>query len=276
MKLTPAQKASEVGKWAALVTLTFLTLYPFIFMIMSSVKSNAQIYTRFWGVAAPLHWDNYAVAWRMISPFVFNSVFITLVSVLTAVFFASLTAYVLARFQFPGREFFYYYIIAIVMIPGILTLIPQYILIKNMGMRDTRWALFFPYVSYGQVFSVFILRTFFAGIADDLIDAARIDGSGHLRIYFTIILPLSKPIIGTVALMRVITIWNDFIWPLVVMSQKKNFTITVGLAYLTSEYKVEYGQAFAGYVIASLPLLVLFLFTMKTFVRGITSGALKA
>jgi ABC-type glycerol-3-phosphate transport system permease component len=245
-------------------------------MVLSSVKTNAQIYTEFWKISFPFHFEQYKIAWDVISPYVFNSVYITIVSVVTSVFLASLTAYVIARFKFPGREFFYYYIIAIVMIPGILTLIPSFILIKNLGLRDTRWALFLPYISVGQVFAIFILRSFFEAIPNDLIEAARIDGASHLRIYFTIIIPLSKAIIGTVALMRVITIWNDYIWPLVTLSKKELWTVTVGLAFLRSEFRIDYGSTFAGYTIASLPLLILFAFTMKTFVRGLTSGALKA
>lgn len=268
--------AAETLKWLLLVALVGLTLYPFVFMVFSSVKTNAQVYTSFWGIATPFHFENYATAWKLIRQFVWNSVFITVVSVTVSVFLASITAYVLARFNFPGREAIYYFIIAIVMIPGILTLIPAYIQIRSLGLRNTRWALFLPYVAYGQVFSVFILRGFFETIWDDIIEAARIDGASHMRIYFGIVIPLSQAILGTVALMRTITVWNDFIWPLVVMSEKRMYTITIGLNYLRSEYRVDYGSTFAGYVIASLPLLVLFTLTMKTFVKGITSGALKA
>ena len=169
-------------------------------------------------------------------------------------------------------------VIALMMVPGILTLLPRFMLIYKFGLLNTYWALILPYISGNQVFQTFVLRTFFASLPQELFEAAKIDGAGELRVYSTIAIPLSKPILGTLAILVSRGVWNDLIWPRIVLIDATMRTITAALStYMPGDAGgvPAYGARFAGYILASLPLLILFAFTMKQFMAGLTSGALK-
>ncbi|MGB9587840.1 MAG: carbohydrate ABC transporter permease, partial [Armatimonadota bacterium] len=148
--------------------------------------------------------------------------------------------------------------------------------IKDLHLMNTRLALILPYIAGGQVFAIFILRSFMASIPEELFEAARMDGASEFRMFWNIAIPLSMRILGTVAIMNLLGVWNDYIWPLIVISDEAKRTLTIGLAFFRGTYYVNYGTLMAGYVIACLPLLVLFFIAMRYFVEGLTSGALKA
>ncbi|HEY3079959.1 MAG TPA: carbohydrate ABC transporter permease, partial [Chloroflexota bacterium] len=169
----------------------------------------------------------------------------------------------------------FFLVIALLMIPGILTLVPQFILIRGLGLFNTPWALIVPYISGGQVFAIFILRQFFAAIPEELFEAARTDGASEARAFLMISVPLSQSILGVVTIMHVLHSWNDLIWPLVTLTSQSNFTLTLGLFAFRNENWTNWGPLFAGYVIASIPLLILFALTSRLFVEGLASGALK-
>ena len=259
-------------------------------MIITSFKTNDQLIYNFWGIATPLHWENYVQAWQTIKHYVFNSMLISFCSVVGVVMVASPSAYAFARHKFPGDGFLFYAIISLLMIPAVLTLISSFMWIKQFplvggndwlgqggkGFLDSRLALILPYIASGQVFAMFILRGFMAALPEELFEAARIDGASELRMFLNVALPLSKPIIGTVAIMNLLYVWNDFVWPLLVLSDDAKKTLPIGLAFLHGSFSTSYGPLMAGYSIACIPLLLLFLFTMKYFVQGLTSGALKA
>ena len=267
-----------------------LTFYPFIFLVITSFKSNDQFMHSFWGMTTPLHMENYLQAWNAMSKYIMNSVIISVISVTGVVTVASLTAYAFARHKFPGSTFFFYAIISLMMIPGVLTLISSFMWMKEFplmggndwhgvggkGLLNSHLALILPYISGGQVFTIFILRSFIAGLPEDLFEAARIDGATEFRMYRSIVLPLCKPIIGTVAIMTLLSVWNDYVWPLIVLNDDAKKTLTIGLRIFQGTFFTDYGVLMAGYVIACLPLLVLFFFAMKYFVEGLTSGAIKA
>jgi len=164
------------------------------------------------------------------------------------------------------------------MIPGVLTLVPAFLLIKSFGLLNTYWALILPYVSGGQILAIFILRSFIASLPEELFESARIDGARTWDLYAKITLPLSTPILVTIAIMNVLGTWNDYIWPLVTIPDGRRWTISVGIVSFGSQYGglENWGPMFAGYVIASLPLIILFMFTMRYFIAGLTSGAIKA
>ena len=162
------------------------------------------------------------------------------------------------------------------MIPSILTLIPQFVLIVNLKLIGTFWATILPYIAYGQIMFIFILKTFIEGIPKELFDSVKIDGANDVKAFFHIVLPLAKPIITSLALMNFLANWNDFIWPLLVLKGDNMKTITVGLYSFTDAQQIQYGTMFAGFVIAALPLVLLFSINMKYFIQGVTSGAIKA
>ena len=263
-----------------LVILLLLTFYPFMFMLITSLKSVPQFYQNFWKIVRPFHWENYAEAWEIVHRFILNSIIvsgITLVGVLTL---GSITAYIFARFDFWGKNFLFYAIIVLLMIPGILTLVPTFMTVKQLNLLNTRWVLILPYISGGQVFAIFLLRSFFESLPRDLLDAATIDGCSERRILWHVVIPLSRPILGTVAIINLIATWNEFIWPFVTLQSMDKFVLPVGLlSYFSPSsnalYGMKYGTMFAGYTIAAVPLLILFLFTMRAFIKGLSSGAMK-
>jgi ABC-type glycerol-3-phosphate transport system permease component len=261
-----------------MVVAGILTFYPFIFMMMTSFKNSPQFMHSFWGFAWPVHPENYKDAFTILWPYLINSFITSGISVVVVLTIASVAAFMFARFDFPGREILFLAILALLMVPGILTLVPSFLLIKSLKMIGTRQALILPYIAGGQVFAIFILRSFIAGLPEELFEAARIDGATTLRIFTSVVLPLSRPILVTIGVMNVLSTWNDYIWPLVTLPTNKLWTISLGIVSFSSHYQglESWGPMFAGYVIASIPLIVLFVFTMRYFIAGLTSGAIKA
>jgi ABC-type glycerol-3-phosphate transport system permease component len=279
-----------VGIHLPLAALLALTFYPFVFLVQTSLKDNDQFYHDFWGFRPPYHWGNYASAWEAIYRYIGNSVVVTVLTVLGTLLVASLSAYAFARHRFPGKHGLFYALLSLMMVPGVLTLISSFMWMKQFplvggnnvwgeggsGLLDSHLGLVLPYVAGGQVFAIFILRSFMEALPEELFEAARLDGASEWRLFGRIALPLCKPVLGTVAVMTTLSTWNDYVWPLIVLSDDSRKTLSIGLAFFRGAYNTTYGPLFAGYVIASLPLLVLFLLTMRAFIAGLTSGALKA
>ncbi|HEV8638099.1 MAG TPA: carbohydrate ABC transporter permease [Chloroflexota bacterium] len=276
--VTRHRNRNDVYRHLFLLVVGVLVLFPYLLMLMWSFKDFNQFDHNQWVPTWPLHVDNFfgrTGAFFTIWRFILNTIFIAAVSAVGAVSVAALTAHVFARFSFPGKETLFFLVIALLMIPGILTLVPQFILIRGLGLFNTPWALIVPYISGGQVFAIFILRQFFAAIPEELFEAARTDGASEARAFLMISVPLSQSILGVVTIMHVLHSWNDLIWPLVTLTSQSNFTLTLGLFAFRNENWTNWGPLFAGYVIASIPLLILFALTSRLFVEGLASGALK-
>ena len=256
-----------------LLVFSFVTI---VLMVFLSLKDNGQIYGRFWSPPDPIIWENYRTSWETMRRYVFNSLVYSFASVAGVVFLSSLSGYVFARHKFPGKEGIYLMILALLMVPSILTLIPAFVLVRDLGLLNTPWALILPWTAGGQVFGILLCRTFFATLPQDLFDAAKIDGAGEIEQYRRIALPLSWPIMVTLAIMHLVSTYNDFIWPLLTISDPSIQVVTVGLTQFTTEFGIiNWGPRMAAYAISSLPLVILFTFGMRYYVRGLTSGALK-
>jgi len=268
-------KTGDLYRHILLIILIGLMLFPYGITFIISGKSIPQFYDAPFKITLPFYWSNYKEAWEEIKFYLRNSIIVSGFSVIGVVVMSVLSAYAFARYKFPGREVLYYLVISLLMIPGVLTLIPSFMLVKYLGLLNTRWALFLPYISGGQVFAIFILRSFFASIPTDYFDAARIDGASELQILRHVTLPLSWSIIGVVAVMNVLGTWNDLIWPLVTLQDTRLYTLTVGLYNFRNSYYTVWGPLMAGYIIGSIPLIILFIFTSKLFVEGLASGAIK-
>jgi ABC-type glycerol-3-phosphate transport system permease component len=259
-----------------LAVLLALSLLPFAMMLLLSLKTNADIFTRFWGWPQPARWDFYRDAAIALKGYLLNTLIVTAVVVPGVLLFSSLSGYALARLHFRGRDGVFTLILALLVVPGILTLIPTYALVQSMGLLNTRWALILPYLAGGQVLGTVLCRTFFVSLPDELFEAMRLDGAGDVQIYRHLALPLSLPTLATIAIMTTLAIYNDYIWPLVTISDSNLQTFTVGVTRFAGEFNLDYGPTLAGYVIGSLPLIALFAIGMRAFVQGVTSGALKA
>ena len=261
----------------SLLVLLFLTLVPIILMVFLSLKDNGQIYGRFWGAPNPIRFENYPSGFEAMKGYITNSLSYSAVSVVGVVFLASLSGYVFARLSFPFKNTIYLGILALLMIPGVLTLIPSFVLVRQLGLINTPWALILPWTSGGQVFGILLCRTFFSTLPQELFDSGRIDGATEFQLYYRIAVPLSWPIIVTVAIMHLVGTYNDFIWPLLTISNSEIQVVSVGLTQFTSQYGItDWGPRMAAYTVATIPLLILFMFGMRYYIRGITSGAVKA
>lgn len=268
---------SQAAIIAALLFLLFLTLVPVLFMLIISLKNRGQIFTQFWAVPNPPLWDNYRLGWQGMRSYIINSLLFGSVSVAAVVLLASLTGYVFARHRFPGKEIIYMGILALMMIPGVLTLIPSFVLVRQLGLIDTPWALILPWTAGGQVFGILLCRSFLSTLPQELFEAGRIDGAGELALYWRVALPLSFPILITLAIMHFVSVYNDFIWPLVTITNPVYQVVGVGLRQFVNQWGVvDIGGQMAGYAVSVIPLLILFTFGMKYYIQGVTAGALKA
>lgn len=251
------------------------TFYPFIFMLMTSLKDTHQFYHSFWLPTFPLRFENYAQVFHDLSQYLFNSLLVTALSLIGIVAFSCVSGFLFARYHFPGRSLLYYGIIAMMMIPGVLMLVPSFVWVKSLNLIDTYWVMILPYIAGGQVLGIYLLRGFFSEIDNDLFEAAQVDGSGLFGQLWHVALPLSRPVIGVVAIVSALGVWNNFLWPLVTTSSEEVMVLTVGILRYNSRVGGQYGQMFAGYALSAIPLAILFIFSTRLFLKGITSGALK-
>lgn len=266
------------------------SLFPFVWMVLTAFKSYREVATRvFWPAALnpltyrlppqqrPIPWlfYNFVEAWNS-APFAryfFNSFVVSVLTVLGVLVTSSLAAYAFARLRFPGRNFIFILFLATMMIPGEILLIPNFITIKRLGWYDTYLALIVPWTA--NVFSIFLLRQFFATIPQELYDAAVLDGCGHFRFLTRIVLPLSRPALTTVALFNFIWSWNAFLWPLIVTSREEMRPIQVGLAFFVTESGTDTQLLMAAATITILPIVLLYFLVQRQFIEGIYTGGVR-
>jgi ABC-type glycerol-3-phosphate transport system permease component len=273
-RLTPAR----AGIHLLLSLLVLLSLGPFLFMLVTSLKTNDQFFHSYFAPALPPQWGNYAEAWGQVRGYFLNSITITAVSVAVGLCLAMLAAYAFSRWRFPGSGGLFALVVAVMLVPGVLTLIPTFVLLRDLALIGTHRALYAVYVTDSLAIGVLVLRGFFASVPEELLEAASLDGAGELAIARRVVAPLAAPALLTVAIMDALAAWNDYLWPLIVLPDAKRWTITQGLVAFRDRYAgmSAWGPLFAGFVIASVPLLVLFFASTRRFVLAITSGAMKA
>lgn len=261
-----------------MIILLVLSLLPIWIMLVKSVKSIEQgIYNAF-GLTFPFYWNNYSLAWLYVSPYILNSFIISVFTTVATVALCSFMAYGFTRYRFPGQNFLFMCVLALMMIPSVLTLLPQYELANQMNLINNPAGVVLPLTAAGIPLGVMLLRTFYNGLPKDLFEAAELDGADSLYCFLQIALPLSLPITATLALTSWMTAWNDLIWSTLILRRDTVQTFSVALNSFTTDYYEKthsYGVPLAGYVIVSLPLIVIFSFTSKQFVSGLTSGAFK-
>jgi len=253
-------------------------MIPFAWMISTSLKEPAQIFVfpPKW-IPEPICWNNYLKALTIMpfQRFLLNTVIITASCLIGQVLSASLVAYGFARIEFPGREFMFILLISTMLLPGQVTMIPIFILFKNLNWIDTFKPLILPAFFGGGAYFIFFLRQFFKTIPFDLEDAARIDGCSTFGIFAKIILPLAKPALTTVAIFSFMNHWNDFMGPLIYINSLERKTIALGLASFQGQYTTDWHLLMAASVVALIPVLVIFFSLQKYFVEGIALSGIK-
>lgn len=268
----PPKQSRQIGVKSVLILLATVALAPYLFMLVTSVKTNQQFADSFWQLSFPLHLENYAVAWEQIQPYLFNTAIVAAISIVLILLIASISGFVLARYRFAGRGIVFGAVLVLMMVPGLANLIPLFIIMKDLQLLNTYIVLVVPYTVGGSVLGTILIRNFVEGIPQTLFDAARLDGAGGVRMYRSVMLPLSLPVLGTISLLTVSEVWNDFFWPLLVISDNQLRTVSVGLQFFQGQNATDYGPLMAGYLIASLPLVVLFTFLSKYFLAGVQGG----
>lgn len=221
--------------------------------------------------------EGYERAWRQVRPYVLNTIIVAAAVAAGVVALGSVSAFVLATVPFRGRGAVFGGIVCFLMVPAVLTLVPSFLLVKDLGLINSYWVLILPYVAGGQVLAIFLFRAFFQTLPGELLEAARLDGASPARIFWDVVLPLSKPIISVVLVVNVLGVWNNFLWPFVANSDPAYHVIASGLFVLAnSSAATDSATVNAAFVLSALPLLALFLLATKPFMTGVTGGAFKA
>jgi raffinose/stachyose/melibiose transport system permease protein len=253
-------------------------LFPFVFVVLTAVRSQGDLLSQ-GPFSIPNEWSfsNFTEAWEIggFSVYFRNSLFVTALKVPLGVFIASLAAYSLAKLQFRFRSHVFLFFLLGLAIPIQVALLPLVILMRALGLINTLWALFPPYIAFGLPLHIFILRGFFRGIPDELRDAARLDGASEWEIYWRIMIPLSTPALATVFVIDTLATWNEFQVALVMLSSAAVRTVPLGLQNFQGQYSSNYPGLTAGILIAILPVLIVYVVFQRYLVSGLTAGALK-
>ena len=268
---------NHIATHVALLVLAMLYATPLVWMVLTSLKPEAQIVGQPLRIL-PIEWRaaNYSDAVTAMPYFRYlrNSLLLCAGCVLGTVSSCSLVAYGFARLRWPGRDILFGVLVATMLLPWHVTMVPRFVLIRELGLYDSLAALILP-TFLGDAFSIFLLRQFFLTLPEELSEAARIDGCNEWQIFWRIILPLSKPALITVALFRFVATWNDFSGPLIYLSSPDRFPLAYGLQQFVSAYSSQTALLMAAAVLFTLPIVVLFFLAQRTFLRGIATTGIK-
>jgi multiple sugar transport system permease protein len=274
---SPAERAVSAGLiYTGLAVGAAITLVPFLLGLLTSVTSARQFATELpLTLPKPPTLANYAaLTGAGFGRAIVVTALMTAVIVLGQLTFSVLAAYAFARLRFPGRDALFWVYVATLMVPATVTVVPLYLMMAQVGLRNTFWALVLPFV-FGSPYAIFLLRGYFRAIPADLINAARLDGANTLDVIVHVVLPASRPILVTLALITVVSQWNNFMWPLVITSGHTWQVLTVATAGLQSQYNAQWTLVTAATTVATVPLLVLFLVFQRHIVRSIVVTGLK-
>lgn len=270
-------KLHVVSRYTFLLLASIIFIFPLYWMLTGSFKTQISI----WAIPpewVPSQWKlfNYehifattpALRWM------FNSVSTSLITVAFVVLFSAMAGYAYAKKKFPGDSVLFFIVIATMMMPTQVTLVPLYILCRELGLIDSYLGVILPAIAFP--FGVFIVRQFAKSIPDEIVESARIDGAGEIRLFATIVLPLLLPALGALSIFAFMHTWNDYLWQLIILQSKEKLTLPLGISTITySENNVNYGYAMAGASLAAVPMILFFLLLQRSFVKGITLGSVK-
>ncbi|MEI8095516.1 MAG: carbohydrate ABC transporter permease [Spirochaetales bacterium] len=274
--LTVHKPLERAGAYILLSIFAFLMLAPLFWALLTALKPVGAVFDDPFGLSVDT-WSlkSFTDVFKT-TPFhiyMFNTLKITFFSVIGVVATSALAGYAFARLKFPGRDFLFMLLLATMMIPRQVTLVPTFILMKEFGLIDDHLSLILPGAI--SVFGMFLMRQFFITVPIDYEEAAKIDGAGVLRRFFQVILPFAGSTIATLVLLQVMAVWNDFLYPMVFLNSELNRTLTLGLAILRGDMDTQWNMLMAAVVISNLPILVAFLITQKFVIKGIATTGLK-
>jgi len=256
--------------------LGILFLVPILWIFSVSLRSNKDVFNAVF-FTKEIHFENYITAWKTFnfSKVFLNSIFVTFLSVVITIIFASLAAYSFSKLKYSGSNIIFYIILLGIMIPPAAVVIPIFVIMKYLNLYNNLMSLVLSYIAFGLPIAVLIFRGFFMSIPKDLIEAARIDGSSEIGTFFRIVIPLSKPAIATVTIFLFMQNWNEFILALVLLRDRILYTLPVSMANFVGQWDTPWHLLTAGVIISSVPIFIVYLFIQDLFVKGLTAGAIK-
>lgn len=266
-----------IARWTVLLSVAAVILVPVLYAVLGGFRNAPQLAANPVGLPDPWIFSNYIESLTSLSFWIQlgNSALVAGLSTLIVVLFASLAAFVLARREFPGRELAYTLFTIGLLFPVAVAMLPLIILVRDLGLQDTPLGLALPEAAFGLPLTVIILRPFFRSIPRELEDAAAIDGCGQLGFFFRVLLPLSRPALATVAVLAIVSSWNQFLLPLVLLSSESNWTLPLGLQNFSTQYATDTARILAYTSLALIPALLFYVIAERQLVGGLASGGIK-
>jgi len=262
--------------WLVLLAGGLVMVFPIYWMAATAVRPRTEIFEALVSLyPSSITWDNFAATWRRypLLTWVANSLIIAIIAVIITVFINLLCGYTFAKFRFPGRNILFFAILGALIVPIQVIIVPEFLIVSALGLLNTHWGVILPRAA--EAFGIFMVRQFMVSIPDELLEAARLDGAGEFSVFLRIVLPLSKPIIFVLVIFTFMWRWNDFAWPLVVLTDQSMFTLPLGLNLLRGEVNPEWGTIMAMALLTLVPMLAIFLGFQRMLIQGIASTGLK-
>jgi N-acetylglucosamine transport system permease protein len=276
---TTGDKAVATTSHALLALWSAIVILPFLWTLLSSFKTSAEILSSPFSWPDKLHFENYANAWKTagIGQFFFNTVFVVGTALVLVMLLGSMLAYVLARFKFPGNRLIYNVMLAAMSFPIFLAIVPLFFILRNMLLLDTLPGLIITYVAFALPFTMFFLYSFFKQLPQDVYEAAVVDGAGEWRTFFQVMLPMASPGIASVAILNFLGLWNQFLLPLVLNPSKKNWVLSQGMASFASKagYAVDFGALFAAAIITIVPVVLVYVVFQRRLQGSVSQGTFR-
>jgi multiple sugar transport system permease protein len=268
-------KIDQLGVYAALIALSILFSLPFLWLVLTSLKSPDDVFDGRW-IPASVHFDNYTDVFRYaeVERWLWNSLKVAVLGTVLVTLSSALIAYGFARLRFRGRKQLFALVIGTYMVPTAVTMVPTFLIWNELKLVGTFYPLWLSNV-FGSAFYIFMLRQFLLKIPQDLVDAARVDGASYLRIFWSIMLPLIKPALTVVAIFEFQAKWNDFMMPLIYLNKPDMYTMSLGLGMFKSDYETQWALWMAASVIFTLPMVVLFFAAQRYFIEGASTSGIK-
>ena len=272
----PRRRKSPTGVAVSILLWGYVlvVLAPMALIVINSMRPSRQIFREPIALPDSINFDSFVRAWgeANFSQYFFNSLVIVVASVTLATAVSALAAYALGRYRFRGSGLLAVYFLSGLLLPFRLAIMPLFLLLQDLGLVDTRLGLILVYAATGVPFSVFILSAYFRQLPVDLSEAAKMDGAGEFTIFGRIMLPLVRPALATVAVFQFVPLWNDFFFPLVLLRSSDKWTLPVGMTRFFGEFQTDWSTLFAGIVITTLPLIIVFLLATRQIIAGLTAG----
>ncbi len=272
-RLTFAGTVAKVFMWTFLLCLATVVIYPLLWMVFNGFKTNSELFGNPFALPVELHWENYAKAWNAgVSNYLTTSIIVTLTSTVATVFISAWAAYGLTRVTIPFNKTIVAIVLGGLMLAPAVALIPLVKMFQSLGLYNTMWALIILYTAFRIPFTTFLIRAYMIDLPREIDEAAEVDGASKWTAFWTIILPMCRPIIVSTVILHILFAWNEYLFAMVFTSGTGVQTLPVGLTSLMSKHGTDYPVVFAGMVIAAIPVVAMFFFSQRYFVKGLADG----